>query len=460
MEDLREQYEAKVAEAEAILDAAATEKRGLNADETKAHDGLVAEARGLRQLITRKAETAKEREEIVPELRSARAAVEGAREERAETPRVEVTHRDPGHYTKRSDLSWFVDKANAELKGDSAARQRLEETSAAVRDELANDTQKRDLYNAATAGQEIVPPLYLTDLFVEGRVAGAVTAGLCNQLPLPPAGRSVTVPKMTGNTGVGIQTEASPLTALTETDATTNEETQGIYEIAGVQDLSNFLVDRSTPGADMVIMRNLAKQVAAKLDYYVLHGDGSGEPQGIRGATGINAVTYTSATPTFAEAQAKLADAIQQVHAGWFESPDAIVVHPRRWAKWMSERDSDGRPLGSNAAYAVNPLAVGQIGGTPQGGPAGFVHGIPVYLDSNISTTLGAGTNEDTVYAFVRSQALLWTGALNLEIDRSVNFKTSGVAVRARQYAAFMVEHAPEAFATLSGTGLAAPTFA
>jgi hypothetical protein len=125
----------------------------------------------------------------------------------------------------------------------------------------------------------------------------------------------------------------------------------------------------------------------------------------------------------------------------------------------MSERDNDGRPLGSSGAYAVNPMAVGALGGVAQG-LVGTLHGLPVYVDANISTTKGSGTNEDTVFIFCRDQALLWLGDLKLEIDRSVNFKTSGVAVRARQYAAFMVEHAPEAFATVTGTGLAAPTFA
>lgn len=455
MDELREQYNAKVAEAEAILDTATAEKRGLTADETAQHDALVDEARALRKLAARRDELSKERDEVMPELRAVRDAVEGGGEQRDAGGRIEkVAQRDPGHYSKRSELSWFVDFAQAD-RGDQRAIERMNEQRA------HNDTldKTRDLYIASTTGQELAPPLYLQDLFVEARVAAAVTANLCNNLPLPPAGRSVTVPKQTGSAAVGIQTEAATLTALTETDATFGDETQSIYEIAGVQDLSNFLVDRSTPGADMIIMRNLAKQLAAKCDYYVLHGDNTGEPQGILGATGVNAVTYTATTPTFAEGQAKVADAIQQIHSGWFETPDAIVMHPRRWAKWLTERDSDGRLQGGAAAMVINPMAVGSIASAAEGGPVGILHGVPVYLDANILTTSGAGTNQDSIFVFRRDQALLWTGDLKLEIDRSINFKTSGVAVRARQYMAFMVEHAPEAFGTVGGTGLVAPTF-
>jgi len=453
MDELREQREALLAKAEAILDAAASEKRGLTDEEKAEHAQLSADAKGLRDLMNRRSNAQAERDEVLPELRSIRneseKQAEKQDEQRGKIDKVE--QRDPGHYHRNGETSWFRDLNSSQL-GDEGARTRMAEQRA------FNDTQKRDLYIGSTTGQELSPPLYLQELFVDGRIGDPVTANLCNNMTLPGAGRSVTVPKLTGNTGVGIQTEAGTLTALTETDAAFGDETQGIYELAGVQDISNFLVDRSVPGADMIIARNLLKQINAKKDYYVLHGDGTGEPQGIRGASGINSVTHTTSTPTFAEAQAKVADCVQQIHTGWQEVPDAIVVAPRRWAKWMSERDSYGRLQGGASALVVNPMALGQIGDAAQG-LVGTLHGIPVYLDPHILTTSGAGTNEDTVFVFRRDAALLWTGGVMLDVDRSINFKTSGVAVRARQYMAFMVEHAPEAFGTVSGTGLVAPTF-
>ena len=449
MDDLIQQRAAALDAAREIEDAAAAEKRAFNDDEKTKHEELLGEARKLREAIEARKAAADERAAILPKLEAV------AKPETERAGRVEVAPRDPGHYRKDSTRSWFVDKANAELRHDDEARKRMREQA-----EYDAHVQKRDLYIGSTTGQELSPPLYLQELFVEGRVASAIAANLCTNLPLPAAGRTVTVPKQTGNAGVGIQTEASPLSAITETDAAFGDETQGIYEYAGVQDLSNFLVERSTPGADMIIMRNLARQVARKIDEDILHGSGSGAPQGIRGASGINAVTYTAGTPSFAEAQAKIGDMLQQIHTGWFDSADAIIVHPRRWAKWSTERDNDGRLVVGQAALVVNPTAVAANGAPVAQGLVGSLHGVPVYVDANIKTNLGSGTNEDTIYAMVRDQALLWLGNLNLEIDRSVNFKTSGVAVRARQYAAFMCEHAPEAFGTVTGTGLATPTFA
>lgn len=447
MDDLIQQRAAALDAAQKIEDAAAAEQRAFNEDEKARHDELLGEARKLREAIEARKAAADERAAILPKLEAV------AKPETERAARVEVAPRDPGHYRKDGERSWFVDKANAELRGDSSARDRMREQA-----EYDAHVSKRDLYIGSGTGQELSPPLYLQELFVEGRVASAVAANLCTNLPLPAAGRTVTVPKQTGNAGVGIQVEASPNTALTESDATFGDETQSIYEFAGVQDLSNFLVERSTPGADMLIMRNLARQVASKIDYYILHGDGTGEPQGIRGATGINAVTYTASTPTFSEAQAKIGDMLQQIHAGWFAPADALIMHPRRWQKWATERDSEGRLLIGSAAVVTNPTAV-SLGIPVAEGVVGSIHGVPVYLDANILTTSGSGTDQDTVFAMVRDQALLWLGNLQLEIDRSVNFKSSGVAVRARQYGAFMCEHAPEAFGTVSGTGLAAPTF-
>lgn len=446
MDDLITQRAAALDAARTIEDACAKESRAFNDEEKAKHAELIAEAKRLREAIEARRSAAEERNAILPQL-------EAVAKPESERAHVEVALRDPGHYRKDSQRSWFVDKAMAELRGDTDARSRMIEQAA-----FEAEKQNRDLYIGSTTGQELSPPLYLQELFVEGRIASAVAANLCTNLPLPAAGRTVTVPKQTGNTSAAAKTEETPLSAISETDAAFGDETQGIYEVAGVQDLSNFLVERSTPGADMIIMRNLARQVAAKIDFYVLHGDNTGEPQGIRGASGINAVTYTASTPTFSEAQAKIGDMLQQIHSGWFGAADALIVHPRRWQKWATERDSDGRLLIGTAAMVSNPTAV--FNGVPVAeGAVGFLHGVPVYLDSNIKTTDGTGTNEDTVFAMVREQALLWLGNLNLEIDRSVNFKTSGVAVRARQYAAFMCEHAPEAFGTVSGTGLAAPTF-
>ena len=71
MDELREQRNALLAQAEAIIDAAVAEKRGLSDEEKSEHDRTTGEAKKLRALMTQRANLAAERAEILPELRAA-----------------------------------------------------------------------------------------------------------------------------------------------------------------------------------------------------------------------------------------------------------------------------------------------------------------------------------------------------------------------------------------------------
>ena len=475
MEDLHQQRTNLQAEAQRITEAASAEQRSLTPDETERQYQISRDLTGIQQLEETRNATAADREANLDLLRAAalpdtprsgtnqlagRSAIGGMPQRKQpdkldqifpglatrSTPRIDkVEARDPGHYARRSSHSWFLDLTAMHLRNDQDAQRRLLDQQA------HNDTETRDLYIGSTTGQELSPPIYVQDLLVEARVSQGVAASIANRLPVPEFGASLTVTKQTTSVEVGVQTPASPLNALTETDAAFADETQSIYEIAGLQDMSLFLAERSHPAADSIIARNLGAQIGAKESLYMLHGSGSGQPQGIRGATGINTVTFDTNTPVFSEFQAKVAEAIYEIHLNWKEVPDAIVVHPRRLLKWFSERDTNGRLQGGAAlAMVENPVP---------GGPTAILHGVPVYLDTGVSILSGTGTNEDTVFVFDRSQALLWHSNIMIDVDRSTNFKSSGVCVRAREYMAFMVEHAPSAFATVTGSALAAPTF-
>jgi hypothetical protein len=451
MDELREQYEAKLAEAEGILDAAAAETRGLNDDEAAKHDELVNEARSLRLLLQQREQIAREREEILPQVR---AAVEGTREERAAdapaptAPRVEVGEmRDPV-YHERSEHSFFVDKVRAGAQGDHEAMQRLNQMRAFNEQEL----KKRDLYDNATDGAEALVPIYLQDRFEQYRTNIAVAANLTNRQALPALGDSITVPYQTGAASVAALTQATPLTAISETDAQFTTDSVNVVEVAGVQDISLLLVERGTLGVglDVVIGNHLAELLAQDEDQRVLAE--------VDSEAGV-AVTYTATTGTLAEIYAKLADAAQQIISGNKVPPNAILCHERRFFKWAAELDENNRPLMVPMSVAQNPLAVG--GGEIK--PAGFtgyaIHGIPVYIDSNVTTTNGAGTNEDIVYVCDWKQQYTWSSPVMVEFDRSPMFKNSGLTVRARRYMATMAGHRDDAFGRITGTGLATPSF-
>jgi HK97 family phage major capsid protein len=88
-----------------------------------------------------------------------------------------------------------------------------------------------------------------------------------------------------------------------ETDPTSSDYSVTASTIAGQVDLSRQLYDFSNPGMDEIIMQDLARDYATKLDIQVISGSaGSGQQRGIRNIASINTVTYTQATPTAAHA--------------------------------------------------------------------------------------------------------------------------------------------------------------
>jgi len=444
---LKEARDAAVARLGAIADIA--EERTLTDEER-------AEAAELRSTI----EDIDARWELADSVREARAngrevaeATNTDDELRAsvQEPRVPmaIKERDPGHYTKEGTRSWFVDKANADLSGDQEARRRLQETSAYAHQEM------RALSSAsAAAGGELVPPLYLQQLFKEKREKATPVLQMVSRLPLPATGASVTVPIMDGSTAAAIQSDGG---TITSTDATFTHTTANIYHVAGAQTLSLQLVERSEPGADMVILQNLGKQVAIQMAAKVLHGTGSGEPTGISATSGINAVSYSDGSPTLAELYPKVADAIQQIHTGFFAPPTDVLVAPRRWAWMLSALDSTSRPFVTPYA-PMNPLA--DPGAVASSGVVGNLQGLPVSTDANITLLNGASTNEDIILIGDFSQAMLWVNdAPMFEVSRENRFGTGEIVIRARQYYAFSAAGYPKAFSKITGTGLTSPSF-
>lgn len=445
MKELQEQRDALLADIEAILDLAASEKRGLTDDEKASVAEKRAEAKGLRQLMQERALAAAERDELLPELRSARDEVE-ATETRDTVPHGEgrTNERDPV-YHKRSEHSFYLDLVKAE-RGDRAAHQRLDQMRAYNEQEI----KKRDLYDNATDGAEALVPLYQQDRFEKYRTSLAIASSLTNQQAMPPQGESITIPFQTGAAAVAAVTQATPLNALQETDAQFDRETVDVVEVAGVQDMSLLLQERGNLGAslDAIIGDHLAELLA--------QDEGDRVLDSVLANAGV-AVTYTATTGTLPGIYPKLADAAQQIIASNKMPPSAIVVNQRRFYKWASELDSTNRPFMVPMSVAQNPLAVGDGPTAAQGFTGYAIHGIPVYIDQNVSVT--QDTNQDIVFIADWSKQYTWLGPVQVEVDRSPMFKNSGLTVRARRYFATMTGHRAGAFGTVTGTGLATPSF-
>jgi len=238
-----------------------------------------------------------------------------------------------GRIRVREDLTYsqhrgtFFRDMLASREGNLDASQRLQQHSREIAKEMG--PTRFDLNSTDATGGQLVAPLYLQQEFIDLARAGMATAQAIGPRDLPPNTDTLLVPRL--STGVAVATQSSDNAAIQETDATFDNCTADVKTIAGMQDVSRQVIDRSVPGADEVIFADLAKAYGTLLDGQVINSSTSNN-LGLLNVVGANAVTYTSATPTVAALYPKLADAIQRIHTAVFRPATAIFMHPRRWA--------------------------------------------------------------------------------------------------------------------------------
>lgn len=236
-----------------------------------------------------------------------------------------------------------------------------------------------------------------------------------------------------------------------------------VRTIAGQQDVSRQLLERSAGAVDQVIFSDLAGAYYAELDRQMIATDGtSGTHLGVLSVSGINAVTYTDASPTVAEFIVKVADAVQQIQTNRFAGPTGILMHPRRWGWILSAVDSTGRPLVTPSSASGPSNAHGVAAGVGYGQAVGELAGVPVWTDANIPVNLGAGTNEDRVIIGHWPDSILWESGGGAPFALRFDETTAGsltVKLVAYGYSAWTAGRYPAATSVISGTGLVTPTF-
>lgn len=212
------------------------------------------------------------------------------------------------------------------------------------------------------------------------------------------------------------------------------------------------MIEQSPINVDTTILTDLAADYTAKLDLSVL-ANTAANATGVLAAAGTNAVTYTSATPTVSGLYSKIADRMQRTFTSRYLGPDAIVMHPRRWAWITAASDSSSRPLVVPSGQgSFNALGTSQIGDIATG-PAGSLLGLPVYLDPNIPTNFGAGTNQDPITVGRFADAVLYEGTLNMESFRDLKADLLAAYIRVYAYSAFSFARYPASFTVIIGSG-------
>ena len=381
-------------------------------------------------------------------LRAEVSATDDTPEERA-AGRVTITD-EPLTYGEHSGRSFFSDPYRSQYHHDPASQARMARHSAEM------DIEQRDGTTANYAG--LVVPQYLTQLAAELARAGRPFADLCTAMPLGSSGMTLNISRVT--TGSSAAVQATENSAVSETDIDDTLLTVDVRTIAGQQDISRQALERGE-GIDSLIMADLQSAIATALDLGCIYGDGtSGALLGLNNITGKNAITYTDASPTVAEFYPKLMDAIQQINSNRYAGPDLIIMHPRRAAWLAAAVDGQSRPLVlPQTNVPSNAMGTGPVAGYGLNGLQ--LAGIPVVADANISTTGGAGSNEDSVFVVRRADMLLFESAgapSMVRMDQTLGGQLT-VKLVAYQYAAAVFGRYPAAISKVSGTGLVAPSF-
>lgn len=354
-------------------------------------------------------------------------------------------------YERGSRASYFADLAMAKINQDPQAQARLNRHAEEVEYERRTNPNRTD-----GQGGYFVPPAWLMDEYAEYLRAGRTVANLIGSMQLPAGTDSLNIPKLaTGSTAI-IQT--ADAASVSSTDVTDSTVSAGVKTIAGQQDIALQLLEQSPLSFDEIIFRDLVADLNMNLDKQVISGsNASGQVKGILTVTtGVTTVSYTGTTTT--ALYSKIAGGVNTVHTSRFLPPDAILMHPSRWAYLLAQVDTAGRPLVvPNANQPQN--ALGTFQGPASEGAVGSLQGIDVFVDPNIPNNLGASTNEDRIIILRRSDPLLWEGGLNTRVLPEVLSGTLQVRLQVYKYMAFTAERYPQSIVVLQGTGLVAATF-
>lgn len=449
------------AEKELFALADIAEGRSLNEDETARVAELKAEIVDIRnrQELQDEAAELRKANAVVPKEDpegGAQADLRSAARPTSATPQVRAV--SPYESETRNQFSWFQDRAalvspkatNAEVE---EARGRLAAHYDAVGDEGAGRHVRTYSAGTTTEGGYLVPPQYLQSAFADLLAAGRPTADLVGKMALPSVGKTFYIPTQDGATAVAVHTENN---AVTETTATFSQVQVDAARLAGLATMPNWLVDRSFPGADQIVLRDLAKQYAVAVDNVVLNSTTSNR-KGLLQETGLGGATITATTATIADYWPKILNAVSDVASGVYAYPDAIVMHPRRWAWLAAQLDTANRPLigtlaPQNAVASFNGM---DVAGQFQGPSAvGQILGIPVYLDATIPTTFGAGTDEDRIIVMKRSEPLLMESTPRFAVSAEAEFAHDQLLARVTGDIAFTCARRKAAVSIISGTGL------
>jgi HK97 family phage prohead protease len=188
--------------------------------------------------------------------------------------------------------------------------------------------------------------------------------------PIPPAGMTISIPKITANATVDTVAEGGDPTGTTAITSAYVDAT--VIKKAGFQRYSVELLDRSDPSFFEIMLQNLRDGYALATDAYVIAQITAGGTQATAvAATSAGIISYVSTESAAAY------NATKRVATSY-------VAGTSQWSLLMGATDTTGRPI-----YNAQPITQNAGGSATPTSLRGNVLGLDLYVDPNmVSTTI------------------------------------------------------------------------
>lgn len=233
----------------------------------------------------------------------------------------------------------------------------------------------------------------------------------------------IAIPRMSGSATSYWVAEGSN---VTESTPTLDQVTLQPKTVGGLVDISRKMLLQSTPDAEMMIRNDLGMVLATEVDRAIINGSGSGaEPEGILNTSGIGSVAIDTngGAPTWSHMMELIEDvaAANADNNGVFITNAAVEAKLRKTAK-VSSTDS---------------MMILEESGKIAGRDVLVTNQVPSDL------TKGAGSSLSAIVYGDISQVLMgqW-GTLELDVDKSNQFASGAIRVRALWDVDVAVRHA------------------
>jgi len=403
-DELWEQRESILNEADAIIEKALEEKRSMTDEEQSSYDAKVAEAKRLDEMAERLKEKAK-------------------RDQAAE-PVIEPNHEPP-----KQKVQVGVDRRTLEpwAEGSRGFGEYLQAVVRALSQPYSSVDPR--LMRAALGAGEAVPGDggFLVQQDVAQRVlqkmnSYGMVAGRCQVVPISTNSNSIKIPAVNetsradGSRGGGVRAYwVDEGASITASKPTFSQVELHLHKLAALMYASDeVLSDASALGA--LAEELFARELAFELDNRIINGTGAGQPLGV-----LNAACLVSVTKETGQASTT------------FLYENAVKMYARlnpsslAGAAWFVNQDVLPQLFVMSLAVGTGGAPVYMPAGNAAGRPFATLLGLPVIPIEQAKTL---GTAGDVILADFGQYLLARKGMIQADSSIHVQFTTDQIAFR------------------------------